>query len=103
LGSSSKQKWKLNSSIKIWIPEAFGLSELNTAFEDAVGYAPSREEFCHEKDDVLIYFTIDDLAEPRSVTFNCALIGFQSEIIKNITESLGAKIYDSEACCFVEV
>lgn len=86
---------------KNWIPSAFSASELNEAFEKVIGYAPTTEEFCHKEGDVLIYFTIDDLAGPRAVTFNCTMTGDQADIIKSITRILGAKIYDSEAGTFV--
>jgi len=86
-----------------WIPEAFELSALNKAFEDAIGYIPSKEEFCHDKGDALIYFTIDDLNEPRAITINCTLSGVQAEIIKTIASRLDAKVYDSETCGFVDI
>jgi hypothetical protein len=86
---------------KNWIPLAFSVSELNGAFDKVIGYAPTTEEFCYEKGDVLIYFTIDDLATPRAVTFNCTMVGNQAEIVKSIASILGAKIYDSEAGTFV--
>jgi|SRR5690554_1121648 hypothetical protein len=88
---------------KDWVPSAFSVSELSEAFEKVLGYVPSTESFCHEEGEALIYFTIDDLAEPRAVTFNCALVGEQAEIIKSIAGILGARVYDSEAGAIVEV
>nr|WP_086937532.1 hypothetical protein [Thaumasiovibrio occultus] len=84
-----------------WIPSAFSASELSGAFEKVIGFVPTAEEFCYEEGDVLIYFTIDDLATPRAITFNCTMAGGQVEIVKSITSLLGAKIYDSEAGAFV--
>ncbi len=86
---------------KDWVPSIFSVSELSKAFEQVLGYAPSSEEFCHEEGETLIYFTIDDLEEPRAITFNCAMSGAQAVIIKSLTSLLRAKIYDSEAGSFV--
>lgn len=86
---------------KDWTPSAFSASELSGAFEKTIGYAPTTEEFCYEEGDVLIYFTIDDLATPRAITFNCTMTERQAKIVKSITSLLGAKIYDSEAGTFV--
>jgi len=85
-----------------WIPSAFSASELSKALEEVLGYVPSTEEFCHEEGGAIIYFTVDDFSEPRAVTFNCTMSGVQAEIIKSITNILGAKIYDSEDGSFVE-
>jgi hypothetical protein len=85
-----------------WVPSAFNASELSAAFEEVLGYVPSIEEFCHKKGETLIYFTVDDLSEPKAITFNCTMVSAQAEIIKSITKMLGAKIYDSESGSFVE-
>ncbi|WP_041522007.1 hypothetical protein [Gilvimarinus agarilyticus] len=86
---------------KDWVPSIFSVSELSKAFEKVLGYVPSTEEFCHEEGEILIYFSIDDLAEPRAITFNCTLTGAQADIVKRIAAFMGAKIYDSETGTFV--
>ncbi len=84
-----------------WLPETFEFPLFNEAFINALGYAPKNEEFCHESGKILIHFSIDDLIQPRAVTFNCTMSPSQSDIIKEIASMLGGRIYDSEAGTFV--
>ena len=80
-----------------WVPEAILSSDVNAAFVNILGYAPYKEEFTYDDGDSLIHFTIDNLSEPRAITFNCTMSGENAAIIKKLTYQLGAKIYNSES------
>ena len=86
---------------KDWVPSAFSVSELSEAFEKVLGYVPSTESFCHEEGEALIYFTIDDLAEPRAVTFNCALVG--SLDVRFITVGYGSFFFFILTICYSNI
>ena len=88
---------------KDWIPNLINAKLLNQAFLAVLGYIPQSEKFCHKSENCMIHFTVDDLNNPRSLSFNCTLTETASEIIKKISDSIGTKIYCGEECDFIEL
>ena len=83
-----------------WVPEALGINLVISAFQDLLGYTPAKEEFTHDVDSTLIYFTIDDMQYPKAIAFSCTANSPEAELINSLAEKLNAKIYDSEMCEF---
>lgn len=86
-----------------WVPESMNSQSINEAFQSLLGYSPGSEEFTHNSDGALIHFTIDNMRLPRAITFSCTTGTRESNIISTLAAKLQAKIYDSEACDFVQL
>ncbi len=86
-----------------WVPEALDINLINSAFQDLLGYTPSKEQFTHDVDSTLIHFTIDDMRHPKAIAFSCTASSPEAELINSLAEKLNAKIYDSEMCEFIQL
>jgi hypothetical protein len=73
---------------KDWTPYAIDTQLLIEAFNRVLGHSLKNKKFCYNQDGCLIHFTIDDLENPFSVSFNCTLSKAESRIIKNISTIL---------------
>ena len=103
IGVIIKTEKQANELTEEWIPDIIGVSNLDDAFTQVLGYSPTTEDFCHDKDGNLIYFTVDDLQEPRSIAFTCTVSGSEAAIITDLATILMAKIYDSESGEFIQL
>lgn len=84
-----------------WEPELINCDELMQSLNKTLGYAPEEVEFAHERDGVLIYFTIDSLEKPRSITFSCTFGKSEEAIIRSIANDLGCRVFDSEMSDYI--
>ncbi len=88
---------------EIWQPDRLYKENVNNAFINVLGYAPTNDEFTHDENGCLINFTIDNIEKPKSITFSCAASSTEAEIINKIANILSAKIYDSESSEFISL
>ena len=103
IGMIVKTNQQIDDLTEDWMPDGIDIQKLVGAFINVLGYSPTTEEFYHDQDDSLIYFTIDDLKNPRAITFSCSSGGAEAALINSLAADLDAKIYDIESNDFVRL
>ena len=103
IGMIVKTDQQIDELTKDWVPDGFDVQKLLGAFINVLGYSPTTEEFCHDQDDNLMYFTVDNLEQPRAITFSCSAGGTEAVLINSLAADLKAKIYDIEMNKFVQL
>ena len=85
-----------------WVPEALGSKQLiyNTLSE-ILNISVNDEEFTYDKNNTLIYFTIENESNPKAISVTYGSGNNELEILHLICSTIGAKLYDSEASDFI--
>lgn len=85
-----------------WVPDPIGSRQkVIDSMQKVLGFEIKTHKFSYEEVDSLMYFTIEEVENPRSITISYEGTEKDLELIKEICKALNVKIYDAESGEFI--